>query len=371
MVESELNKGEIVTKGTAEITKEDHEHVKKELGFKDKCTHIAIAGRSGTGKSSLINAFRGLKGDEDSAAPTDEIECTSSIDRYPDPQCPWIVWYDIPGGGTTEVPDAGYFEKQGLYVMDCIIVLWADRFTELDLEILKGARKWNITALIVRSKSELTLLNMATRGGKLHDKDLYDRNIPQARESYIAKSRKSIEDNLAKAQLESRFTAEDFFLVSAPNIQQLMIKSNNIPEAKEIEKEAREIEKEAKEIEKEAKEIEKEAKEIEKEAKEIEKEAKEIEKEAKEIEKEAKEIEKEENEIEKEAKEIEKEAKEIEKEAASSLGYGEAQVKIWWEKLQAAYERARKKIQTTPDFIDEEKLITRIFGSISETRYKK
>ncbi|KAF8475045.1 interferon-inducible GTPase-domain-containing protein [Kalaharituber pfeilii] len=293
MVESELNKGDIVTKGTANITQEDHERVKEELGFKDRVTHIAVAGRSGTGKSSLINAFRGLEGDEDSAALTDEVECTRRIERYPDPQCPWIVWYDIPGGGTTEVPDAGYFEKQGLYVMDCIIVLWADRFTELDLEILKGARKWNITALVVRSKSDLTLLNTATRG-KLRDQDLYERNLPQARENYIEKSRKSIKDNLAKAQLESHFTDENFFLVSAPNIQQMMIKSNDIPEAKEIEGEA-----------------------------------------------------------------------------ASSSGYGEAQLKKWWEKLQAALERVRNKIQTSPEFIDEKELIARIFGSITETRYRK
>ena len=59
---------------------------------------LLFAGGSGTDKSSLINAFRGLKSNSPNAAPTGVIETTMAITRYPDPreELPYkrFVWYD-------------------------------------------------------------------------------------------------------------------------------------------------------------------------------------------------------------------------------------------------------------------------------------
>ncbi|KAI6103783.1 hypothetical protein EDD17DRAFT_1608281, partial [Pisolithus thermaeus] len=58
------------------------------------------------------------------------------ISRYPDPNSDNpFVWYDIPGAGTLSQPDWLYFNNQGLYVFDCIIVLFDSRFTQTDIAI--------------------------------------------------------------------------------------------------------------------------------------------------------------------------------------------------------------------------------------------
>ncbi|KAF8454113.1 interferon-inducible GTPase-domain-containing protein [Kalaharituber pfeilii] len=159
--DSGVMEGALVGSQRSKPIQTDNERIRKELGFNPDCLHIAVAGYAGTGKSTLINAFRGLGPKDPFAAPIGVVECTSEIARYPDPRYPWIVWFDIPGGGTTECPATGYFDHNGLYLMDFIIVVCGDRFSELDVEILKGARRWNITAVVVRSKSDIHIRNLA------------------------------------------------------------------------------------------------------------------------------------------------------------------------------------------------------------------
>ena len=90
--------------------------------------HFAICGNSGSGKSSLINAFRGLANFDPGAAPTGVIETTTSITRYPDPhnELPHsrFIWFDIPGAGTLNVPGWQYFNEQGLFIFDIIILVY-------------------------------------------------------------------------------------------------------------------------------------------------------------------------------------------------------------------------------------------------------
>ncbi|KAF8454073.1 interferon-inducible GTPase-domain-containing protein [Kalaharituber pfeilii] len=237
-LDAELWKGALVKEGIT-ITQADHERVKKELGFEAGSIHIAIAGGTGAGKSSLINSFRGLRPKDPFAAPTGIVECTRKITRYPDPRYPWLVWFDFPGGGTKESPSAGYFERNGLYVMDCIIIVCGDRFSELDIEILKRAHKWNIRVLVVRSKSDVHIRNLAIENVEdPDDKELYKQSYELARIKFIEDSKKSFEHNLKLAGLTAQFTSEDLFLVSAPRLRQLMTGSEDIAEAKEIEKEA-------------------------------------------------------------------------------------------------------------------------------------
>ncbi|KAF8454071.1 interferon-inducible GTPase-domain-containing protein [Kalaharituber pfeilii] len=274
------------------LTQTDHQRIKKELDFKAGSIHIAIAGSAGTGKSSLINAFRGLRVTDHSAAPTDVVECTRKIARYPDPRYPWIVWFDIPGGGTNECPGTGYFERNGLYLMDCIIVVCGDRFLALDIEILKRAREWNITALVVRSKSDVHIRNLATENEDPDDEDLYKQNQAQARKKYITESKKNFEHNLKLAGLTRQFTAEDLFLVSAAKLRQLMTRSEDIPEAKKLEKEA-----------------------------------------------------------------------------SSSLVRDEAHVRKWGKRLQEAREKFMNNLLSSPVFIDEQRLVLKVFSSIGESRY--
>ena len=128
--------------------------------------------------------------------------------RYPDanPENPY-VWYDIPGAGTLKCRDWQYFNKQGLYVFDCIIVLFDSRFTITDLAILLNARRFNIPTYIIRSKADQHIRNIMK--GEGYDSEGDDKeNIAHRNELYkparkqlIEETRKSVRANLEDVNL--------------------------------------------------------------------------------------------------------------------------------------------------------------------------
>ena len=109
-------------------TEEEFQLAKKRVQYDPEKLHFAVCGSSGSGKSSLINAFRGLKNNSPQAAPTGVVETTKSITRYPDPrrELPHtrFVWFDCPGAGTLEVPGWQYFNQQGLFIFDIIVLVY-------------------------------------------------------------------------------------------------------------------------------------------------------------------------------------------------------------------------------------------------------
>lgn len=117
------------------------EATKERLQYKKDLFNFAVAGIAGSDKSSLVNAFRGLRNNSPGAVPTSIAETTAIITRYPEPspRSPF-VWYDVPGEGTLSIPDWRYFIDQGLsrYVFDCIVVLFDNCFTETDVTILRN-----------------------------------------------------------------------------------------------------------------------------------------------------------------------------------------------------------------------------------------
>jgi GTP-binding protein EngB required for normal cell division len=144
-------------------SQEDVVRMKAKYCYSPGLFHLAVVGTSGCGKSSFINAVRGLSNIDPIAARTGITECTDKATRYPDPRTnSRIIWYDIPGAGTLNVPDWQYFNDLGLYIFDCIIVLYDNRFSESDLAILRTCKQFiNVEALIVRSKSDQHINNMA------------------------------------------------------------------------------------------------------------------------------------------------------------------------------------------------------------------
>lgn len=176
---------------------------KLRLQYKKNLFHFAVAGIAGGGKSSLINAFRGLRNKDRGAAPTGIVETTSIIARYPDadPANPF-VWYDVPGAGTLSIPDWQYFTDQGLYIFDCIVVLFDNRFTATDVAILRNCTRFQIPTYIVRSKSRQHILNI-TQDMLDADEDPTEARIA-AKEQYIRETRASVARNLQAAGLSSQ-----------------------------------------------------------------------------------------------------------------------------------------------------------------------
>ncbi|KAK0213342.1 interferon-inducible GTPase-domain-containing protein [Desarmillaria ectypa] len=180
-------------------TKEKYEATKRRFYMEGKF-HLAITGISGTGKSSLINAFRGIWDDEEGAALTDIVESTSVVTPYPDPNpAKPFIWFDVPGSGTLACSDWTYFNDQGLYIFDAVIVLFNDRFTATDIAILKNCERYDIPTYIVRSKSDIHVENIVKKkrrgaGGRTNPSKILDK----ACKEYLARTQESVRSNLMK-----------------------------------------------------------------------------------------------------------------------------------------------------------------------------
>ncbi|KAI6011306.1 interferon-inducible GTPase-domain-containing protein [Pisolithus marmoratus] len=187
-------------------TPEEVAAAKARVQYQDSLFHFAVAGIAGSGKSSLVNALRGLRNSDTSAAPTGAVETTATIGRYRDSnrRLPF-VWYDIPGAGTLNQPGWQYFNNQGLFVFDCIIVLVGDRFTQTDIAILENCRRFQIPTYIVRSKADFhirSLMNdMGYDSDDSDDESQYETMYNAARERYISDTQATVQQNLGDAML--------------------------------------------------------------------------------------------------------------------------------------------------------------------------
>lgn len=135
------------------------------LGMDLSKYNYCVAGNSGVGKSSLINGLRGLTNDhtDPRVARVCERECTRDPTPYVHPDQSHVVLWDLPGGNTLKQNAHNYFNRQVLYAFDCIIVVTASRFTELDLEIADLAVQWEVPVFFVRNKFNIDLENYMDR----------------------------------------------------------------------------------------------------------------------------------------------------------------------------------------------------------------
>lgn len=195
-------------------TRKEFEDGRKLIQYNKKNLHFAIVGKSGSGKSSLINGFLNRTSNQSGAAATGVTETTSTIGRYPDPgeqaPRPWTVWYDVPGAGTQNVSAWQYFINQGLFVFDIILIAIGDRFEETDIQLLKDCNRFNIPALIVRSKADMHIDNLVKEEGgwgESVDRQTYKR----CRKTFITDSRQMVRNELRKAGLDE----QEVYLVSS------------------------------------------------------------------------------------------------------------------------------------------------------------
>lgn len=114
--------------------------------------NIAITGESGSGKSSFVNAFRGIDNRADGAAPTGCVETTSVVTQYHHPNYPNVKLWDLPGVGTTKFPADQYLKLVGFERFDFFIIISATRFTENDVKLPQEIQKMKKKFYFVRSK---------------------------------------------------------------------------------------------------------------------------------------------------------------------------------------------------------------------------
>lgn len=169
--------------------------------------HFAIVGKSGCGKSSLINAFRNLRNRDPGASRTGTMETTLEIGRYPDPGTEpprsRMVWFDVPGAGTQRIPNHDYFVKQSLYMFDLIILAIGDRFEEIDALIVENCARFKVPVFIVRSKADMHISNMMKEYGTGIYSEITDN--PQlytaCRDQFILESQQTVSEGLQRQGL--------------------------------------------------------------------------------------------------------------------------------------------------------------------------
>ncbi|KAG1735440.1 interferon-inducible GTPase-domain-containing protein [Suillus lakei] len=183
--------------GIQPVVTPTHEEVsatKRKVQYREDLFHLAVAGVAGGGKSSLINAFRGLRNKDIGSAATGVTETTLAMARYASPNAEYpYVWYD-------------YFNAQGFYVFDCIIILFDNRFTMTDIAILTNCRRFKIPTYIVRSKADQHIRHIMKDMGYDSDDDEESEDQKKklyqaARQRFIQQTRQSVKDNLENANM--------------------------------------------------------------------------------------------------------------------------------------------------------------------------
>ncbi|XP_074548746.1 interferon-inducible GTPase 5-like [Halichoeres trimaculatus] len=121
--------------------------------------NIAITGETGSGKSTFVNAIRGVDNWDERAAPTGVKETTMAVTPYLHPNFPNVTFSDLPGVGTMAFPAARYLKLVGFEKFDFFIIISADRFTENDVKLAKDIQRMKKKFYFIRSKIDQDINN--------------------------------------------------------------------------------------------------------------------------------------------------------------------------------------------------------------------
>jgi len=121
---------------------------------------VAVIGSCGSGKSSFINAMRGITDpNQKGYASVDNIEQTMVITEYPHPANDNLVLCDLPVVGTRKFPKEKYLEEVKVDTYDFFIIISDTRFTENDAWLATEVSKRNKSFYFVRTKVDRDVYN--------------------------------------------------------------------------------------------------------------------------------------------------------------------------------------------------------------------
>ncbi|KAL1279712.1 hypothetical protein QQF64_014312 [Cirrhinus molitorella] len=116
--------------------------------------NVGVTGESGSGKSTFVNAFRGLGDEEEGSAETGPVETTMEPKAYLHPKYKNVKVWDLPGIGTPNFKADEYLNLVEFERYDFFIIIASDRFrechTQLATEIMRTGKKF----YFVRSKMD-------------------------------------------------------------------------------------------------------------------------------------------------------------------------------------------------------------------------
>ncbi|KAM6150857.1 LOW QUALITY PROTEIN: interferon-gamma-inducible GTPase 10-like [Erethizon dorsatum] len=113
---------------------------------------------SGTGKSSFINALRGLGHEEEGAADVGVVETTMKKTPY-HPKYPNMTFWDLPGTGTPKYAPDTYLETMGFASFDFFIIISSSHFSLNDALLAQKIKETGKKFYFVGSKVDSDLYN--------------------------------------------------------------------------------------------------------------------------------------------------------------------------------------------------------------------
>ncbi|XP_030399387.1 interferon-inducible GTPase 5-like isoform X1 [Gopherus evgoodei] len=135
-------------------------NAKEALEMADKITvNIAVTGKTGSGKSSFVNAIRGLEDTDKGASETGVNETTMEPTAYPHPTYPNVTIWDLPGIGAPKFEPDTYLKQVQFSRYDFFIIISCTRFTSDDIQLTQEIQRLGKKFYFVRSKVDQDLTN--------------------------------------------------------------------------------------------------------------------------------------------------------------------------------------------------------------------
>ncbi|XP_053391688.1 interferon-inducible GTPase 1-like [Mercenaria mercenaria] len=156
-------------RGIAGLTKAIGEELDE---WKNERINIAVTGQAGSGKSTFINALRGLYADQDGAAPVGSETTTTTPRPYAHPNNAKCIMWDLPGIGTDSFPLDTYLKTINPAEFDFFVIVSCSRFTENDIFLAHAIEATGKHFYFVQTKFSDALHNESLkRKGKRPDEN--------------------------------------------------------------------------------------------------------------------------------------------------------------------------------------------------------
>ncbi|XP_067401792.1 interferon-gamma-inducible GTPase 10-like [Emydura macquarii macquarii] len=189
--------------------------VQKLTNLSDIEFSIAIAGESGSGKSSFINAIRGLGDEDKDAAETGVMEVTKEPVQYWHPVYPMVLFSDLPGIDTPDFQPNAYLKEVNFRHYDVFIIIASERFRANHIKVAQEIQRMGKKFYFVRSKVDLDLYN------KKHKKSFKEERI-------LEKIRNKCVSNLSGEGMSSPqvflVSSREFKKYDSPKLQITLLK---------------------------------------------------------------------------------------------------------------------------------------------------
>ncbi|XP_073714539.1 interferon-inducible GTPase 5-like [Misgurnus anguillicaudatus] len=121
--------------------------------------NIAVTGESGSGKSTFVNAFRGLGDEDEGSAETGVVETTMEPKAYHHPKYQNVNLWDLPGIGTPNFKADEYLKQVQFERYDFFIIIASERFRECHIQLAKEIMRMEKKFYFVRSKIDQDINN--------------------------------------------------------------------------------------------------------------------------------------------------------------------------------------------------------------------